>query len=220
MASHTDVVTPDHPPPSSPTRAEHDAGLVHNRVEIRALTPARHGDFMAFFEGEAFSDNPAWSSCYCQCYLEDHSRITWSERTAAQNRACASQRILGGHMQGLLAYCHERVIGWCSAAPRSMFHALDAEPIPNADRVGAILCFIVAPGFRGRGVASALLHAACIHLGAQGLRVAEANPRSDAQGAAANHFGFLGMYLSAGFTVQRTDADGSVWVSKSLQASP
>ena len=32
-----------------------------------------------------------------------------------------------------------------------------------------------------------------------------------------NHFGPLGMYLAAGFTVRRTDPDGSVWVGKDLQ---
>lgn len=36
--------------------------------EIRPLTPERRADFLAFFEGEAFADNPAWASCYCYFY--------------------------------------------------------------------------------------------------------------------------------------------------------
>ncbi|GAB2583190.1 hypothetical protein GCM10027034_14150 [Ramlibacter solisilvae] len=189
-------------------------------IEIHPLSPARLADFMAFFEGEAFSDNPRWSSCYCQCFYEDHSKITWASRTAAQNRECASHRIADGEMQGLLAYNEGQVVGWCNAAPRQLLHALDAEPLANPGRVGTILCFLVAPSARGRGVASALLEAACEHLKAQGLHVAEANPRPSAKDSAENHFGPLAMYLAAGFTVVRTDGDGSVWVGKELQPGP
>lgn len=50
----------------------------------------------------------------------------------------------------------------------------------------------------------------------QGLQSVEANPRPSAKGTAEKHFGPLGMYLAAGFTVRRTDDDGSVWVGKEL----
>src|SRR5712671_2456857 len=175
---------------------------------------------MAFFEGEAFRDNPKWSFCYCQCFYEDHSKVRWASRTAVENRECASRRIAEGRMQGLLAYREGQVVGWCNAAPRKLLHALDAEPIANPEQVGTILCFLVAPSARGRGVATALLSAACGKLAAQGLLSVEANPRSSGTGAAENHFGPLRMYLAAGFTVHRTDADGSVWVRKELQPVP
>ncbi len=61
-----------------------------------------------------------------------------------------------------------------------------------------------------------LLDAACEHLRRQGLQSVEANPRTGGTGAAENHFGPLRMYLAAGFTVRRTDEDGSVWVTKEL----
>jgi ribosomal protein S18 acetylase RimI-like enzyme len=186
-------------------------------VEIHALSPERLADFLAFFDGEAFSDNPKWSSCYCQCFYEDHSKIHWPSRTAMENREGAIHRIAQGRMQGLLAYQEGNVVGWCNAAPRGLLHALDAEPIPNPEQVGTILCFLVAPSARGRGVATALLDAACQHLREQGLVSVEANPRPGAKGTAENHFGHLGMYLAAGFTVRRTDSDGSVWVGKELQ---
>lgn len=189
-------------------------------VEIHPLSPARLADFMTFFEGEAFSDNPKWSSCYCQCFYEDHSKVHWASRTAVENRKCASQRIAQGRMQGLLAYREGKVIGWCNAAPRELLHALDAEPIANPEQVGTIVCFLVAPTARGGGVATALLNAACQYLSTQGLLSVEANPRPNAKGTGENHFGPLSMYLGAGFTVRRTDADGSVWVGKELQPTP
>jgi len=185
-------------------------------VEVRAVSPELLADFLRFFDGTAFSDNPKWSSCYCQCFYEDHSVMKWAERTASQNRAMACERIQGGVMQGYLAYIDGSPVGWCNAAPRTLLHALDDEPTPEAEQVGAIVCFLVEPSHRGRGVARHLLEAACEGLRSQGLRIVEGNPRTEASSSAENHFGPLSLYLSAGFTVHRTDDDGSVYVRRTL----
>jgi GNAT superfamily N-acetyltransferase len=185
-------------------------------VTIKPLSPQLKKDFLSFFDGTAFSDNPKWSSCYCQCFYEDHAVVKWSERTAPQNRKLACERIENQSMQGYLAYIDGTPVGWCNAAPRNLLHALEDEPKPGSQVVGTILCFLVEPSHRGRGVARQLLEAACDGLRQQGLHVAEANPRTSPTSAAENHFGPLNMYLSAGFTVQREDSDGSVWVGRSL----
>ena len=185
-------------------------------IIIKALSPELKQDFLRFFDGTAFSDNPKWSSCYCQCFYEDHSVVKWSERTAPQNRSLACERIESQAMQGYLAYSDGSPVGWCNAAPRALLHALDDEPTPDAEHVGAIICFLVEPSHRGRGVARQLLEAACEGLRSQGLRIAEANPRTASTSAEENHFGPLNLYLSAGFTVHREDEDGSVYVRRTL----
>lgn len=185
--------------------------------DIHALTPERQADYLAFFDGEAFSDNPRWASCYCQCFYEDHRVVRWASLSAGDNRASACRRIAAGTMRGYLAYREGRVVGWCNAAPRALLHALDEEtPITPPDETGAILCFLVAPSARGQGIARALLDAACDGLRAQGLRHVEANPRVGTHDPGANHYGPLSMYLAAGFTQLREDGDGSVWVGKTL----
>ena len=185
-------------------------------VSVQELSPALLPDFLKFFDGTAFSDNPKWSSCYCQCFYEDHSVVKWSARTAPQNRAFACERIQARSMQGYLAYSGGVPVGWCNAAPRHLLRALDDEPSPDADKVGAIICFLVEPRQRGRGVARQLLEAACEGLRRQGLSIAEANPRTASTSAAENHFGPLGLYLSAGFAVHREDEEGSVYVRRQL----
>ena len=185
-------------------------------VTIRTLSPELQQDFLRFFDGSAFSDNPKWSSCYCQCFYEDHSVVKWSARTAPENRALACERIRSQLMQGYLAYSEGTPVGWCNAAPRKLLHALDNEPMPDSEHVGAIICFLVEPSHRGRGVARQLLEAACEGLRKQGLRIAEANPRTESTSAAENHFGPLQLYLFAGFTVHREDEDGSVYVRRYL----
>jgi GNAT superfamily N-acetyltransferase len=190
--------------------------LTESTIEILALSPEKLNDFLTFFDGSAFSDNPRWSSCYCQCFYEDHDSIVWSDRTATENRSRACERVGKREMQGYLAKSAGKPVGWCSAGPRRLFHALDTEPTPDAETVGAIMCFLVAPEHRGKGIARLLLDAACEGLRAQGLEIAEANPRPSASSAAENHFGPLSLYLAAGFQVHRTDSDGSVYVRKKL----
>jgi GNAT superfamily N-acetyltransferase len=185
-------------------------------VTIKALAPELQQDFLRFFDGSAFSDNPKWASCYCQCFYEDHSVVNWSSRTAPENRALACERIQRQSMQGYLAYVAETPVGWCNAAPRKLLHALDDEPVPDAENIGFIICFLVEPSYRGRGVARQLLEAACEGLRRQGLLIAEANPRTTSPSPAENHFGPLSLYLSAGFTVYREDDDGSVFVRREL----
>ena len=183
---------------------------------VKVLSPELQEDFLRFFDGTAFSDNPKWSSCFCQCFYEDHSMVKWSERTSHENRSLACQRIQSRAMQGYLAYVEGAPVGWCNAAPRALLHALDDEPTSDADQVGVIICFLVEPSHRGQGIARQLLEAACDGLRAQGLHIAEANPRTASISPAENHFGPLSMYLSAGFTVSREDDDGSVFVRRPL----
>lgn len=190
--------------------------MSHRPLTIRRLSPGLRDDFLGFFEGPAFADNPKWNSCFCQFLHVDHSIVTWSERTAEENRASACERIDCGRMQGLLAYRDGLVVGWCNAAPRLLLDAYADEPIPEAGHVGQIACFVVAREQRRSGVARELLEQACAMLRDQGLRVAEANPSRDAATDAANHYGPLALYLSAGFRVVRERDDGLVVVRRPL----
>jgi GNAT superfamily N-acetyltransferase len=183
---------------------------------IHPLTPDRQADFLAYFEGDAFADNPKWSSCYCQFLYVDHNVVDWHKRTAAENKAQACERIAGCRMQGYLAYRDGKVIGWCNAAPRGMLDAFADEPDPDAARIGQVTCFVVAKAHRRTGVAKALLEAACAGLKAQGLAIAEACPKAGAESDADNHFGPRSLYESAGFSVHRLGDDGLVIMRRPL----
>ena len=185
-------------------------------IEIRKLCPELMQDFLLFFDGDAFADNPRWSFCYCQFLYVDHAKIDWPARTAQANRAAACDRIRNQRMEGYIAYRAGKPVGWCNAAPRTMMDAFADEPDPDASRIGQIACFVVAKPHRRSGVASSLLHAACAGLKARGFAIAEALSVAEASSDAQNHFGPLRMYLAAGFHVHRTDADDRVHVRRSL----
>jgi GNAT superfamily N-acetyltransferase len=180
--------------------------MTEQHILIQSLSPALLPDWLAFFDNEAFVDNPDWSGCYCHFYHADHEEKDWDERTAQENRNAAISLIRGGRLRGHLAYIEGRLVGWCQACPRTRVPNLDLQPdfaIDDADRVGAILCFLVAPGYRRSGVGRKLLEAACQGLARQGVEIAEAYPRRSAQGDASNYHGPLAMYLSAGFEPYR-----------------
>lgn len=190
--------------------------MTASAVEIRRLSPDLMQDFLSFFDGEAFADNPKWGFCFCQFLYVDHAKVNWNARTLQENRAAACDRISTDRMQGYLAYRDGKPIGWCNAAPRTMMEAFADEPDPDASRIGQITCFVVAKPHRRSGVAATLLQAACAGLKEQGLAIAEASPLAQASTGAQQHYGPLGMYLAAGFQVHRTGSNGTVYVRRSL----
>lgn len=172
-------------------------------VSVSRLTPELLDDFLRFFDAEAFTDNPEWAGCYCYFYLYPGTWEEWSARRGEENRAAVSELIRAGRMHGYLAYEDGRVVGWCHAARRSEVPNVErlVPPAEDPERIGAVVCFVVRPENRRKGIARRLLEAACAGFRADGLAVAEAYPAKDAATEAEHYHGPLDLYLAAGFTV-------------------
>jgi GNAT superfamily N-acetyltransferase len=180
-------------------------------IEVVELTPDRVDDYLALFDG-AFPDNPYWAGCYCGFY-DDTTGGEWDNtRDADQHRAAREARIRAGRASGLLAYVDGGPVGWCNVARRSHYGNLRryAEAVEDAaDDPALIMCFVIAPQHRGRGVATALTAAAVDLAGRWGVPWIEAYPaRPDHDTGplpwtAASYKGPLAMYERAGFTVAR-----------------
>jgi GNAT superfamily N-acetyltransferase len=186
-------------------------------VTIRKLSPQLLPDFLTFFDGPAFADNPDWSSCYC-CFHHVPDSKEWETRTEEQNRGLAIELIRAGQFHGFLAYKSDQPVGWCKAAARLQIPALaqwSDLAIDDADRVGSIVCFVVEKSHRRQGVATKLLDAACEAFSRAGLKIAEAYPRITAFDDANNYHGPLQMYLRNGFSKFR-EMDTYWIVRKSL----
>jgi GNAT superfamily N-acetyltransferase len=176
--------------------------------EIRPLTAERGKDWLAFFDHDAFMDNPMWADCYCMFYRFSGSDEEWERRTATENRNEQSHAIERGDVSGLLAYVGDKPVAWCNAALRAHLPGLDRNAEFRTDdpaKVGAIVCFVVAAPYRGQGVAGRLLDAACEHLRAKGMSVAEAYPPKHPVSDARAYHGPLPMYLKNGFDVHREE---------------
>jgi len=185
-------------------------------ITIRPLTPDLREEYLDFFDHEAFTDNPRWASCYCYFPHAPHDTEKWDERTGPQNRQAVGEMIAAGTQRGYLAFVGGKAVGWCNAGLRPTFTTLDFPEEPGALPVGSIVCFLVAPGYRGQGVATQLLDTVCEGFRSQGVTLVEAYPRAESTSSAQNHPGPLAMYLSAGF-VQLGERDGTALVRKELK---
>ena len=176
-------------------------------VTVRDVTPDRVEEYLAFFDHEAFRDFPQWQFCYCMETHRTQSDDEWALRTRHDNRRDMSAMIADGKVTGLLAYVNGKPVGWCNYGETTRLaglmrhHGLDAG---EHEGVGSVACFVIAPQFRGHGVAKRLLAAAIERLRAKGLRAVEAYPARDEWRSAQAHFrGPLGMFLRAGFEPYR-----------------
>lgn len=180
------------------------------QIEVRELNPELVGDYLSFFD-KAFSDFPDWADCYCGFYDTPGRDWDASAKAGPEHRAARSERIRLGKAQGLLAYIDGKPVGWCNAQPRSSFVDMRSYKVAVTDPeepVGSIMCFLVAPEHRSKGISRALLNAACDKFKRDGIAIAEAYPTTDSlkrfgevPWAEANYKGPLNLYLKNGFKI-------------------
>lgn len=175
-------------------------------IEIRKLSLELLDDWLEFFDNPDFCDNDEWSGCYCTYYhwsKELASKKKWncSKYDTPYNRECAIDFIKNGILQGYLAYYKQKVIGWCNANDKQAYNSVNFSlPVEESEadkKVKAIVCFRIAPDFRGKGVASRLLERICTDAAKNGYEYVESYP-FDNDGHNAYH-GPASMYEKQGF---------------------
>lgn len=132
--------------------------------------------------------------------------------------------VQSGAALGVLAYDGEEPVGWLSYGPRRDYPKLDRAPslaVEDADRVWSLPCFFVKRGYRGKGVARALLARALESLQARGVELAEAYPVRPAGSKVSPAFAYTGvvsLFEKAGFAVALARPQGKQRVRKVLGA--
>lgn len=175
-------------------------------VLIRRLTPEIVDDFLYFFDHIAFTDNPDWASCYCYYYHIACDDQEWMSRTAEENRSGAIQLVLSQKMHGYLAYVDNQPVGWCNAGRKAGYPRLlsQKELWDSADeRVVSIVCFIIAPSYRRKGIGKRLLEEVCSVSRDEGCEFIEAYPRKGKLSDAQLYHGPYSMYMNKGFTLYK-----------------
>lgn len=138
-------------------------------VVIRRLSCELIQDYFDFFEQRAFTDNSP-CRCYCQVYQmsdEENRKIFNGVKESEVGRvakAVAQRQIESGILQGYLAFDYNKAVGWCNCNDKANFPVLsstgDSFYFPVAGKEKAVVCFEIAPEWRGRGIATALLQQA------------------------------------------------------------
>jgi len=146
-------------------------------VEIRKLTPELAEEYANFFDETPHNDEFK-HKCYCVSWRADSAKgESWPAKTA-ERRVVAIERVKSGHIRGYLAYHDDKIVGWCNANTKAdcrkvIQHYTPVEVCEEDDKVKFIFCFVIAPDYRRKGVASQLLEYICDDAKAEGYRFVE-----------------------------------------------
>lgn len=201
-------------------------------IDIKPLTPERSDDYFDFFENRAFTDDSPYR-CYCQMY-----QMTKAEAEAAYERAAglaepdigrasrkiAEQQIAGGALQGYLAYEDGKSIGWCNANDMVNYpiDSCNGERFQMSKekrekgRIKIAACFEIAPEYRMKGVATALLTRVCEDAEKQGYIAVEGFPCIRAERYEWDDCGPIRLYEKLGF-IKIAEMNGYLAMRKSLR---
>lgn len=170
-------------------------------IEVHRVTDDRLDDWLTFFDRDAFPDNYAWAGCYCSEPIRladpdyDGETPTWQ-----QSRSDMEGWLRSGRAAGYLAYVDGKAAGWCNASPKANVRWRSGDDAADGGII-AISCFVIAPPYRGHGLARTLLHEVVRDAPARGATAVEGYPRPGAEGEGSNYHGPLSLYLEAGFQV-------------------
>jgi len=182
------------------------------RFEIHPLTPQRWRGFETLFGAHG-----AYGGCWCMWWRS--TRREFEKRKGEGNRRAMKAIVDSGKPPGLLAYLGTEPVGWCSVAPREEFSSLERSPVLKRlddQPVWSIVCFYVAKGFRGQGIAEALIGGALDYVRSRGGSMVEAYPTPPKEAPLAPVSSFMGlpaMFIRAGF-VECARPSRSKWVMR------
>lgn len=172
-------------------------------MTCRPLTPVRFPDMEAVF-GERGTPR----RCFCMFWR----RPSGGFGDDRDNRDRFADRVADGRPAGLLGYVDGRPVGWVQVGPRREFPTILRSRLlkpPDDVEPWTINCFVVAVGFRRKGIGRGLLAAAIAYARHEGARVIEAYPvDGHRSGSGDLYTGTLSMFRPHGFVevLRRNDS--------------
>lgn len=184
-------------------------------ITIKSLSPELTADYFDFFDNRAFTDNPPWEKCYCtawqmtkeeektQLYDKAEEYGGGEENIMRARREIVERQIKLGVLQGYLAYVDGVSIGWCNVNDKANFPAECANGVrlsaPTEEPEKTVICFEIAPEYRGKGVATALLNRAVTDAKDEGYAAVEGVAFKHATRYEWDYTGPIGLYEKVGF---------------------
>lgn len=194
-------------------------------IAIKPLTPELSADYFDFFENRAFTDDSPYR-CYCQMYQipKEQAKAALDDAEGRDpgrvSREVAERQINAGILRGYLAFVGGVAIGWCNANDKANFPIESCTGArfhaPAEKREKAVVCFEIAPEFRGKGVATALLRQVVADAKAEGYVAVEGFPVVRGERYEWDSAGPVRLYEKVGF-VKVAERDGVVVMRKDLR---
>ena len=196
------------------------------KIDIKRLTPCMAEEYARFFEATPHDDRTVKDElpCYCVTWRSDESCTGENDHwypTREERRSRAVGFIKAGCIKGYLAYFGGEIVGWCNATEDckgGVDYLREFWPISERrdEKVKSVFCFMIAPDFQRRGVATKLLERVCADAAEDGFDCVEAYVNKEFASVAFDFRGPLAMYEKLGF-IKCAERDGRVVVRKALK---
>lgn len=192
-------------------------------IIIKPLIPELNGDYLDFFDNRAFTDDNPNGPCYCTSPNQDEENI---KRMVSEFkifgvketvRKYAVEMLNENKIQGYLAYDGELSIGWCNAADMESYVGFVPEFAREniCGKTVSIVCFEIAPEYRGMGIASAFIDRVCNDAKSNGYIAVEGYAKLSDKRNDFDYQGPIRLYKKAGF-VEVARENGQVIMRKVL----
>ena len=176
-------------------------------INIKQLTAELNKDYLDFFDNRACEDNNPNGPCYCTSPNQEEESIKQMVSEFKLHgvketvRKYAVEMLNQNLIHGYLAYDGETSIGWCNAADMESYVGF----VPDVARRNAcgktisIVCFEIAPEYRGKGIASAFIDRVCKDAKAKGYEAVEGYAILSDQRNEFDYQGPIRLWQKAGF---------------------
>ncbi|MCL2060380.1 MAG: GNAT family N-acetyltransferase [Oscillospiraceae bacterium] len=179
-------------------------------LTIKPLTSDLTSAYLDFFDNRAFSDNNPMEPCYCNAAIMNSKELDkmvseFGDDCKGTLRRYAVKQLAEERIFGYLAFDSDTPIGWCSAGDMKRYPVSHHQAIPDfarenaRDKTISIICFAVAPEYRGKGVASALLEHVIFDAVTNDFVAVEGYVNTKYAGAYWDHTGPAHLYKKFGF---------------------
>ena len=189
---------------------------------IKPLTKDLTPDYLDFFDNRAFSDGNPNGPCYCTSPNMSDATIQKMVSEFGNNikgtiRRYAAEMLNEGKIHGYLAFDGDTSIGWCNAADMDSYLGFvpDFARQNTSGKTMSVVCFEIAPEYRGKGIATAFLEHICADAKADGFVAVEGYAKIQKERVYYDFTGPVRLFEKAGFT-EVAIRDGQVIMRKML----
>ena len=192
-------------------------------IVIKPLTSELTADYLDFFDNRAFTDDNPNGPCYCTSPNQDEENISRMVSEFKTNgvketlRKYAVEMLNRNQIQGYLAYDGDLSVGWCNAADIESYAGFvpDFARKNTCGKTISIVCFEIAPEYRGKGIALAFIDRVCSDAKSKGYATIEGYAQLSDERNDFDYQGPVRLYQKAGF-VEAARENGQVVMRKTL----
>ncbi len=194
-----------------------------NDIVIKKLSSELNKDYLDFFDNRAFTDNNPNGPCYCTSPNQDEESIKQMVSEFQENgiketvRKYAVKMLDAGEISGYLAFYAGISVGWCNAADIDSYSGFvpDIARDNKCGKTVSIVCFEIAPEYRGKGLATAFIERVCADAKENGYVAVEGYAKLSETRDEYDFTGPIHLYEKAGF-VRVMECNGQVVMRKVL----